>query len=343
MKRLLYLLGIILAIVSCKKNLPKDYVTISGTILNSTSDTLIVRQLLGTKEKKIYVNKEGIFSDTLKNVETDKYSLSYGNGATNLYLKNGYDLQISIEAQNFDFSKGNYDITYSGKGAEPNNYFAKNNALVMKRVLDNSIYELEKEPFEQSLTVHIQKLNSLLKNTENLDSTFIALETTEIKRQENLYRKLYKKDEYTATVLAKGNVSPKFVDYENYAGGTTSLDDFKGKFVFIDVWSTRCVPCKKEIPFLKEIEVKYQDKNIEFVSISTDRPKDYKNWRAMVAEKELSGIQLYDKDDKTFGNAYKIVFIPRFILVDPDGNIVSADAPRPSDKKLTDLFDSLQI
>lgn len=74
--------------------------------------------------------------------------------------------------------------------------------------------------------------------------------------------------------LAKGNPSPGFTDYENYAGGTTSLDDLKGKYVYIDVWATWCGPCKAEIPFLKEVEEEYRDKNIEFVSISIDQDKD---------------------------------------------------------------------
>ncbi|MGB1042816.1 MAG: TlpA family protein disulfide reductase [Tenacibaculum sp.] len=51
------------------------------------------------------------------------------------------------------------------------------------------------------------------------------------------------KEEITKTynryfASAKGQPSPKFENYENYAGGTTSLDDFKGKYVYIDVWAT---------------------------------------------------------------------------------------------------------
>jgi hypothetical protein len=41
-----------------------------------------------------------------------------------------------------------------------------------------------------------------------------------------------------------------------------------------------------------------------------------------------------------FVKDYAIQGIPRFILIDPNGNIVSADAPRPSDPKLLDLLES---
>ena len=144
---------------------------------------------------------------------------------------------------------------------------------------------------------------------------------------------------------SKGKPSPKFVDYKNNAGGTTSLDDLKGKYVYIDVWATWCAPCKAEIPFLKEVEQKYHDKNIEFVSISIDSSKDHDKWKKMVADMELGGIQLMaDNDFKSkFVEEYFIKGIPKFILLDPDGIIINPNAPRPSDDKLIDLFNQLNI
>jgi thiol-disulfide isomerase/thioredoxin len=145
--------------------------------------------------------------------------------------------------------------------------------------------------------------------------------------------------------LSKGQASPKFTAYENFNGEETSLDDLKGKFVYVDVWATWCGPCKYEIPSLKKVEKKYHDKNIAFVSMSIDRKKDYDKWRKMVEEEELSGIQLFAPNDwnSDFVDDYGIMGIPRFILIDPEGNIVNANAPRPSSVKLIDLFNELGI
>ncbi|WP_350285633.1 TlpA disulfide reductase family protein [uncultured Croceitalea sp.] len=145
--------------------------------------------------------------------------------------------------------------------------------------------------------------------------------------------------------LSKGNPSPKFKNYKNYVGGTTSLDDLKGKYVYIDVWATWCGPCIREIPSLKEVEKKYHQKNIAFVSLSVDEEKDHEKWKAMVKEKELGGVQLFaDKNfDSQFVKDYEIQGIPRFILIDPTGNIVDSNAPRPSSPKLIDLFNELNI
>jgi thiol-disulfide isomerase/thioredoxin len=136
--------------------------------------------------------------------------------------------------------------------------------------------------------------------------------------------------------------APSF-DYENHAGGKTKLEDLRGKYVYIDVWATWCGPCRAEIPSLQKIEEKYHDKKIAFVSISVDEQKDYEKWKKFVVEKQLGGIQLYaDKNWMSdFIKAFGINSIPRFILIDPTGKVVNADADRPSNPKLQEQLDAL--
>ena len=57
----------------------------------------------------------------------------------------------------------------------------------------------------------------------------------------------------------------------------------------------------------------------------------------------MSVVQLWSGQDFTFQRDYQINGIPRFILIDPQGNIVDANAPRPSDPNLRTLFTSLGI
>tara|TARA_R110002049_G_scaffold240425_1_gene413991 strand:+ start:268053 stop:269441 length:1389 start_codon:yes stop_codon:yes gene_type:complete len=158
----------------------------------------------------------------------------------------------------------------------------------------------------------------------------------------------YHKKEITASfnklkMLASGEVSPVFTDLENHAGGTASLSDFKGKYVYIDVWATWCAPCIAEIPALKEMEELYSGKNIAFLSISIDNKKQYQAWRDMVTEKALGGIQLIAENawESKFVQAYQIMGIPRFILIDPEGKIVNAKAPAPSNVGLKPLLNEL--
>jgi thiol-disulfide isomerase/thioredoxin len=136
-----------------------------------------------------------------------------------------------------------------------------------------------------------------------------------------------------------------FNSYENYNGGTTSLSDFKGSYVYLDIWASWCAPCKVQFPFLKSLENDYHGKNLKIVSISVDRENAYDTWRNMVKNEELGGIQLIADNnfESNFIKEYDITSIPRFILLDPEGKIVDADAPRPSDEKLRTLFTELGI
>lgn len=191
--------------------------------------------------------------------------------------------------------------------------------------------------------------NQLLKSTmgyelkpdKHLDEVyklFMANQTDEklIEAMEENYTALNK--------LTPGNVSAGF-DFENFKGGTTSLESLKGNYVYVDVWATWCGPCLAEAPYFKEIVKDYAGKNIEFVAISIDSDKDYDKWRNMISTENLAGTHLYAggsaASETDFIKAYRVNAIPRFILIDTEGNIFDADTFRPSEKKLRDLFDEI--
>ena len=129
--------------------------------------------------------------------------------------------------------------------------------------------------------------------------------------------------------LWEGKPAPGF-EYASIDGDQVSLASLNGTAVYIDVWATWCGPCRREIPHLKDLEHDMHGQNVAFVSVSVDEDKEA--WKAMVADKELGGIQLFGDAawESSICENYKIMGIPRFILIGPDGNIISADAPRPS-------------
>lgn len=139
--------------------------------------------------------------------------------------------------------------------------------------------------------------------------------------------------------LRSGNPSAASFSYPDINGKTVSLADLKGKYIYIDVWATWCGPCRGELPALKELEEKYAGKDIHFVSLSCDKNK--KAWENMVTKDQLKGIQLHMGTDRTFMDAYLINGIPRFILLDRDGKIISANMTRPSDPKTAEKFNEL--
>jgi thiol-disulfide isomerase/thioredoxin len=135
--------------------------------------------------------------------------------------------------------------------------------------------------------------------------------------------------------FAAGASSPEFV-YPDVHDATISLSSLRGHYVYIDVWATWCGPCKAELPFLKEVEKKYEGRNIRFVGLSVDVIKDADKWKKFVTDNGLEGCQVMADHDFTsdFIADFNITSIPRFILIDPEGKIVSANASRPSNPAL---------
>jgi thiol-disulfide isomerase/thioredoxin len=138
-----------------------------------------------------------------------------------------------------------------------------------------------------------------------------------------------------------GMPAPAF-SFPDTTGTQISLVDFKGKYVYIDVWATWCYPCIREIPKLKELEQEFGDE-IAFLSISIDDDKE--RWHKYVKEKALTGVQILSlpqigriSSSAEIMELYMIQGIPRFIMIDPDGNLIDADASRPSDEKTKKIF-----
>ena len=337
MKKLV-LLGAVLAIFSCKNEpeAPKDYVTLSGKIENKNSDSLIVRSR--TYSKTIKVNDDGTFKDTLK-VEKGIYNVFDGKESTSIYLENDFDISLTLDTKMFDET-----VKYSGKGAVHSNFLAED-VLMMEKILDMDVFtSLDSIGLEKEIEAASKKINDFYKSKTEVDSSIVAAKLKNVEPTLEMYKKFAGEAIALKKELPTGAPSPSF-DYENHKGGKTSLADLKGKYVYIDVWATWCGPCIAEIPSLKKVEQQYHDKNIEFVSISIDEANAYDKWKEMVTAKELGGIQVIADNawGSKFVKDYKINGIPRFILIDPNGNVVNPDAPRPSNPKLIELFNELKI
>ncbi|HOK38107.1 MAG: TlpA disulfide reductase family protein [Bacteroidales bacterium] len=133
-------------------------------------------------------------------------------------------------------------------------------------------------------------------------------------------------EEFSKTAPGKECINWKFPDKN---GKVYSLSDFKGKYVYIDVWASWCGPCRTEIPYLKVLKEKFKNKNIAIIGISVDENRN--DWLNFLESQNLAGIQLYAGGwNNDLVNFFKINGIPRFILLDKEGKIINANAERPS-------------
>ena len=127
-------------------------------------------------------------------------------------------------------------------------------------------------------------------------------------------------------------------NYPDKNGETYSLSSFGGNLIYVDVWASWCGPCIAQIPALQDLEKDYHDKNITFLSISVDTDKD--SWLKMLSDKNLGGVQLWADGWSDITKSYAIFGIPRFLLFDQGGKIISTDAPRPTSPEIRQMIDS---
>lgn len=138
--------------------------------------------------------------------------------------------------------------------------------------------------------------------------------------------------------ISTGKKAPSFslIDQNNEK---VDLADLQGNYVYINLWTTWSKHSKEELPILQKHIAKYGNQ-VRFLNISIDYKRDISTWKAYIAKQQLGGIHLRADQDwqSSFVKAYNVVKIPRAILIDPNGNIVDAYAPRPSQEGQLDAL-----
>ncbi len=129
-------------------------------------------------------------------------------------------------------------------------------------------------------------------------------------------------------------------DFEavSLAGNKMNLNDFKGRYVVIDVWATWCAPCRREAPFFERYAEMYAGDKLAFVSLSVDEGDNAMSWQYEAAAKSKRVVQLRSETTFEFMTNYGIESIPRFMLIDPEGRLAMINIPRPSDPVFEDYL-----
>jgi len=116
---------------------------------------------------------------------------------------------------------------------------------------------------------------------------------------------------------------PRAVPNVRFADGngrTMTLQDFRGKFVLLNIWATWCPPCREEMPTLDRLQAKLGGPDFEVVALSIDKGQQrlylIQEFYLQSGVKSL-GIYMDSGGDLTSNLA--VVGLPTTLLIDREG------------------------
>ncbi len=111
------------------------------------------------------------------------------------------------------------------------------------------------------------------------------------------------------------------------------IDKYKGKVIYVDFYSTWCGPCRKEIPFAKQLHAKFKGKDIVFLNLCAKSKKQ--DWEKQIKQHNIQGENylLSNREYDVLADYYKAYGFPAYILINQNGKVVEYNTLRPSSKK----------
>jgi thiol-disulfide isomerase/thioredoxin len=131
------------------------------------------------------------------------------------------------------------------------------------------------------------------------------------------------------------------IDCNDVEGKSFRASAYDEKLLFIDFWATWCGPCIAENPYIEQLKKEYAGK-VRFIKISVDEYES--GWRLFLGKdrKNTKNSYLLSRNNRTDTmNYYDLNAIPKFMIVDGNGQILDFSPPRPSNPKVREVLDSL--
>lgn len=132
--------------------------------------------------------------------------------------------------------------------------------------------------------------------------------------------------------IMPGKKAP-IVPLKDINGKDYTFAQFKGKVLVIDVWATWCSSCIAKMPKFMELRNEFKaNPDVEFITVSIDRNKVIDKWKAYIKKHkmgEMLNLLPYTDEASQFECEYRITGIPRYIIINKEGNIITAYAPSP--------------
>lgn len=132
---------------------------------------------------------------------------------------------------------------------------------------------------------------------------------------------------------AKKQIIPagSLVNLENQVVEFRTLTD-EAKVTYVDFWASWCAPCRAEMPDSKRLKAEFEKRGVKFLYISLDdNPVAWKRASQQIGLSTEESFLAPKARDSELIKQFRVLSIPRYLILGQGSKVISASAPRPSD------------
>ncbi len=124
---------------------------------------------------------------------------------------------------------------------------------------------------------------------------------------------------HSLTVLTPPRPAPEF-RLNNLDETPHALSDYRGKLVLVNFWATWCPPCRREMPSMERLYLKFRDKGFTVLAINQMEDPDHVFAFTGQLTPDPSFPILFDPDSM-IAQAFGVMGLPTSYLIDRHGDI----------------------
>ena len=119
-------------------------------------------------------------------------------------------------------------------------------------------------------------------------------------------------------IIYENTVKHSDVVFKNINNEDINLIKFKNNLVILNFWATWCLPCRREIPYLDQLQVNEKLSNIKILPINVGREGKEKP-KIFFSELNVENLEIFFDTSSNLANKFMLRGLPTTVFINKNG------------------------